>query len=600
MQPATDTVHSDDAHHKAMSEFQIALALWVEQSQISRSEYESLLEVLSLLSSSEIDTLPKKLDTLKLHLRKCLPLLPLHRRLVAVDPKSQQTMPDLEKRLGIGQDKPQETTQFWFDMPELIKAIIQAHSKECHMGMAEYVDTPSELWHSRAWGSSILAASGHYAYSAANRAILPGDFIRFDPRPLAGLDVEANRGRVVFVGRDRRSKSPSMNSILLTVQPIVSLRILRHIYEGEVDERFGQWFLVEDKPLEIQPSDVLAHAKFEIDWPAQRSDRQSSSRTMIKGVFNVRRRKIRSVNKLHPVRGELETARYGRKHLLSFATGAEETISLPFMLFIDDFGVHRNMYKALKGIYLSPACLPYSERRRVHHQYTVTLGPHGARTADVVDSIADSFQQLERGVSMDVHGRRIRVCAFVMGLTGDMPQQAANSGFRSHKARVGCRTCYCEDHQREDMTYNVVENGRYHHETIAIRERSLGLPQSRMLAYMKDHGLQEAEPAIVKLAPTLDLILGRTYDIPHSEWKGIGRLAHEVLFQAALSAKGISEYSNSFQWFPTPSSWSRIQNPSKYFGSWSLSEHGRALILTPLILRRYADTSWFKADFCVV
>ncbi|KAL1989486.1 hypothetical protein VTN49DRAFT_7243 [Thermomyces lanuginosus] len=204
LQPATDTVHSDDAHHKAMSEFQIALALWVEQSQISRSEYESLLEVLSLLSSSEIDTLPKKLDTLKLHLRKCLPLLPLHRRLVAVDPKSQQTMPDLEKRLGIGQDKPQETTQFWFDMPELIKAIIQAHSKECHMGMAEYVDTPSELWHSRAWGSSILAASGHYAYSAANRAILPGDFIRFDPRPLAGLDVEANRGRVIFYSQSSR------------------------------------------------------------------------------------------------------------------------------------------------------------------------------------------------------------------------------------------------------------------------------------------------------------------------------------------------------------------------------------------------------------
>lgn len=48
-------------------------------------------------------------------------------------------------------------------------------------------------------------------------------------------------------------------------------------------------------------------------------------------------------------------------------------ISFPYMLFIDDFGEHRNMYHALKVFYLIPACLSYGEQRKSANVFAVRL-----------------------------------------------------------------------------------------------------------------------------------------------------------------------------------------------------------------------------------
>ena len=43
-----------------------------------------------------------------------------------------------------------------------------------------------------------------------------------------------------------------------------------------------------------------------------------------------------------------------------FSTQA--SLFFPLVLFIDDFGIHRNNYRALKAFYWIPANLPYEER----------------------------------------------------------------------------------------------------------------------------------------------------------------------------------------------------------------------------------------------
>lgn len=60
-----------------------------------------------------------------------------------------------------------------------------------------------------------------------------------------------------------------------------------------------------------------------------------------------------SLRIIPPLRGELEVEHFSRAQLISFAAGAHDVsrVSLFIILFIDDFGVHRNMYRALKAFY---------------------------------------------------------------------------------------------------------------------------------------------------------------------------------------------------------------------------------------------------------
>ena len=136
---------------------------------------------------------------------------------------------------------------------------------------------------------------------------------------------------------------------------------------------------------------------------------------------------IQSLRKLHPTRGELEVECYGRSNLIEIFT-SRQVISLSFMMFIDDFGIHRNMYCALKAFYWIPANLPYKERRKLANIFTLSLGPHGADIEDVVRSFVKLFKGLDHGCQMKLGDEIITVCAFTMAFLGDMPQQADNCG----------------------------------------------------------------------------------------------------------------------------------------------------------------------------
>jgi hypothetical protein len=117
--------------------------------------------------------------------------------------------------------------------------------------------------------------------------------------------------------------------------------------------------------------------------------------------------------------------------------------------------------------------------------------------------------------------------------------------------------------------------------------------------FFKSHGLQLEPSPLETLTPALNLILNRSYDIPHSEWKGLGRLLQDLLMDMILTPRGQREYSFLFQQFTRPAGWPRIQSPKNHRGSWSLSEHGRSIVLTPLVLRCNATPAWFKPSYLV-
>jgi hypothetical protein len=60
------------------------------------------------------------------------------------------------------------------------------------------------------------------------------------------------------------------------------------------------------------------------------------------------------IRRMEPTRGELEIEHFGRDTSEEFTdTEDHSTRFLPFVLFIDDFGIHRNMYCASKAFILS-------------------------------------------------------------------------------------------------------------------------------------------------------------------------------------------------------------------------------------------------------
>ncbi|KAL9030964.1 MAG: hypothetical protein Q9196_000960 [Gyalolechia fulgens] len=575
----------------------LALGLWAEKSGISRQMYTRLRQVFSLVSDHP---LPAKLDTLKRHVRQRIPMLQIMRKAIPVTIQKQASFGRTDKKKEIIR---KSSWMYWFDPADFVRNILKASQlrEQMYFGMAQYHDHPTELWHSKAWGSSIRATSGDVVLDHQGMLVVPGDIIVFTG------GTYFDKGRVVFIGRDFRQTTDQEfhGTVVITVQQVLFWKELTVGFQSlmPVPEFPDQeLYLIEDEETEVQPGAICGHPDVLMDRDFEIGDSDSEGvaedQHFIRRVLNVSSGTCRLVRQLHPVSGELEVEESGRDHLQDTFAGNIPVYSLPFALFIDDFGIHRNSYRALKAFYWIPSSLPYEERRKLANVFTLTLGPHGAIMDDVVEAFYKDFRALDQGgYVMDVNGEESLVCAYSMMMIGDMPQQADNSGFMRHTARFGCRSCFCTSEQRHDLGFDVIEHSRYHHLTIQSRRKLQHLTGQEAARFTRETGIRKDSPALTKMTPALDLILSRTIDVPHSEWRGIGRILQGLLFSAILTKKGGDAYLKSFQSFQYPASWPRIQSPAYYVWSWSLSESGRATILTPLILRAHAHSSWFKFKY---
>ena len=97
---------------------------------------------------------------------------------------------------------------------------------------------------------------------------------------------------------------------------------------------------------------------------------------------------VRPLCKSNPLRGELELQAFGRDHLEAFdSKRTKRKISVLLMTFIDGFGLYRNAYRTVMGVYTIFAGLSFQERALPANVIPLTLGPHGSNFADVVDAL---------------------------------------------------------------------------------------------------------------------------------------------------------------------------------------------------------------------
>lgn len=259
---------SEEVPHKRslddIDDFTMALGLWVEDMGITRQGWTSLLDVLSLLESvKQIDRLPKSISTFRKNTKAHLPLLKLRRKELALVSDKLPTLAPLIR----GIKTPRTEYMYWFDVQHLFKTMLSSSTfvSKLHQGMADFVNSPQELWHSPAWGASIRTCSGDFAYNINGEPIFPSDITVYmctdEDCNCSDPDCKPHLGRAVCIGRDRTSTSSEPGAIIIKVQRLAercecSAKLLDLIDNHDSVIDTAELFLLEDICDYISPSQV--------------------------------------------------------------------------------------------------------------------------------------------------------------------------------------------------------------------------------------------------------------------------------------------------------------------------------------------------------
>ena len=625
-EPQTHSIFDQDAndlseeiphrrsHDPNPSQFTVALGLWCEEAGISRVQYTSLLEILRMPElPQKVPSLPKSLSTLKKQTSAILPLLSMRKQSIPLQ-HAQQSRQKTEEDL------------IFFDPVDLFKSVAASNiAHTLHLGLGEFHDShqQDELFKSSCWTSSIRTTSGEYAHYPSGQPVFPSDFASFrcSQRPPFCTACPSSTtgyfhlGRVLGVGRDYRAVAMEpKGQVVIQLQEVLHPQHVASIVPinppAAQHERILSWntvFCCTEAKLGERINVKLDYA-FGNDKLATRPATEYPPQTMV-----VRRildtdadpPQLTPLCLSHPIRGELEIATFGRDWLQQLDTLAtnRRTLSLPFLTFIDGFGLYRNTYRTLMGMYFILAGLPFHERARRANVFPFTIGPHGSNFSDVVDGVR-SLATLDRGVEVEIPGMgKVMLLAFPIAFIGDMPQQQKNSGMKTQRAHLGCRFCHVNSEERGALDYDIFLEGRYHHTVMSMREDLDALPtRAAREAYGTQWGI-DPDPtsmALTSIAPALDIVQSRPGDPAHSEYQGLSNMLHSLLLEAILTPSATKEYSAVLQAFPFPPSWPRVQGPLHHLKSYSLSEHARWSIIIPVLLRCWLRENHIRSHLLTV
>ena len=137
----------------------------------------------------------------------------------------------------------------------------------------------------------------------------------------------------------------------------------------------------------------------------------------------------------------------------------------------------------------------------------IALDPHGSEFNDVMNCLHTSLGNMDRGCILEINGQKQVAWAPILAYLGDMKQQQASGGFLGSRANYCCRFCDAGLHNRGDLQRDILLHGRYHHEVLVIRKKSLAIKgKTKRLAYLTRNGLKPESSALQTLTPALDLI----------------------------------------------------------------------------------------------
>jgi hypothetical protein len=537
-------------HHSkrfTMCPFTAALALYCVKWNVSREQYSDLLSILKTIENipPEISSLPTRVDTIKETLDKQLPLLTFRSRKLHLDQSLLPTRASCQEEMVV------------FDMSDFFKHLLQAEDimSRAHVGLAHYVDEPTEFWHSQSWGGSNRTTSGRFARIKSGRhkddIVLASDFIWWQDTKTTKTRV----GRVTFVGIDMTNaakENGTYGKVKLSIQPTWSYSQLDKALQKNVDavgrivphteSHVEDLFLVEnEEEVRITEDDIRKQEiSVHLDYYHKTStpSKPALGRFHIRYIVSHKPVTMRPLALSHPHRGELEIKTYGRDTFTKNLNASTKSVrSLPYTLFIDAFGLYRNMYRPIPGFYAQFAFMNQLDRKRQINVFPITLAPFAAKWEDVVHSLMH-LKELETGVEIKLdNGSKVTLCAPCLAYVGDMPQQQGNAGCKNQKAEHYCRSCLIssKDDYQKNLTFDIVAQGRYHYETERIREEAKQWHRKMRDQTFQKLGLNDEPSPLAAIHESLCVPVAFPGDVAHSEFckglrKGCRCLVNKIVF----------------------------------------------------------------------
>lgn len=328
-------------------------------------------------------------------------------------------------------------------------------------------------------------------------------------------------------------------------------KVLQHSDQSSIQTaidpsiEFSELVLVEDNVSVIMGSQSMIRSQnlqvtldyaFHSRVSSSRSQRGAEQEQFVCRIWNPVKNTLCLLSQSHPVRAELELSEFTRDHFVKkFNKKVHHVISFPLLMFIDGFGLYRNMYRSLMGVYMIPASFLFQEHNRRANVLPLTLGPHGSNFDNVIKAM-HALYTLDGGRVLKINEQDVFVSVFTLAYIGDMPQQAENCGFLGPQATHSCRCCFVADSEQNNLEYDTLTNGRFHHESYRMRRHVGTLRTMREKAeYCQNNGMGMDNPPLVTLSPALNLILSRPSDPAHLEYAGISKQLHLLLVNTILT-----------------------------------------------------------------
>ena len=294
------------------------MGIWADMSGISQDHYRMLAEGLNTLFGAD---LPLTLVTVKRY-RRHLPLAQIKCKQIDLDTTQLST-----DRATAG-NRPTTGYLYYFDREQIIDILLHNARQYMYFGPAVLSDVISEPWHGTHWSESICCASGTFPFygDQVNDAIFPSDVVLVSE--LTGAQVSY---MIMGIWKDCRGQ--------LTTPPQDAPWCLS---VAQIDTNTG---IVSDRRKYIPPSSVI---------------RRLQSRPS-------------STQQRHPIQAEKEVAYFGRERLqreFVHRPRGRRVLSVPTFDFVDGFGLYRNMYRSLLGVYMLAACLRLYDTHTDRHSST--------------------------------------------------------------------------------------------------------------------------------------------------------------------------------------------------------------------------------------
>ncbi|PKB98919.1 hypothetical protein RhiirA5_505983 [Rhizophagus irregularis] len=277
-----------------------------------------------------------------------------------------------------------------------------------------------ELWHGDIWKES--ARFGKTSITIAQHVYYSGDFVVYRE------SSDAKRfGRILaIVQKDDR--------LIIKIQRIIRFEELPGNLQSNNRKERSQdnevWFLdreMEDAVMNVELHAIVGHAPITIHYD------NSNNRHSIK---------IQEILYKHNGRWKLRDVKYSYQHPSEFAPLDEPETHLPiYKLFIDlyydDFGIFRNVYHSLGGVYVQIGNMLFTERNRLKNHFVLGFVPFGGSFDEFIKPFITEMKVLERGKILNIQGNECVVIASLGDTTADLPQGNDMAGVKRHSAVNG-------------------------------------------------------------------------------------------------------------------------------------------------------------------